>query len=71
MMTRRVAPARVALAVALCAVAGSLYLIAVEVLAPQSSAAGRLDAPSAIVAARGPHPGEPSWHRELQRWESP
>lgn len=66
-----IVPARVALAVAAGAVVGNLYLIAIDALAPQSSAAARFEAPSTIQAARGRLPGEPRWRPDLQRWESP
>lgn len=70
MNMHRITPAAVALAVAAAAVAGNLYLMAIDALAPQSSAAARFKAPSSDQAARGRLPGEPKSSRDVQRWKS-
>jgi hypothetical protein len=63
-------PARAALAVAAAAVAGNLYLVAADAMAPQSSASVRFKAPSSDQAARGRLPGEPKSSRDLPRWNA-
>lgn len=70
MNLHRLTPARAALAVAAAAVAGNLYLMAVDALAPQSSALVWFKAPSSDQAARGRLPGEPKLSRDLQRWKA-
>lgn len=61
--------ARAALAAAAAAVAGNVYLMAADALAPQSSAAVRFKAPSIDQAARGRLPGEANLSRDGERWK--
>lgn len=63
-------PARIALAAAVAAVAGNLYLLAGDALAPEASASARSTTPSSFQAARGHLPGEPKANAEAQRRRS-
>jgi hypothetical protein len=70
MSMHRITPVRAALAVAAAAVAGNLYLLTADALAPQSSASVRHKSPSIDQAARGRLPGEPKSSRETLRWKT-
>lgn len=62
-------PARFIVAVAAAALAGNVYLLLGDALAPEQVASKRSTTPSSVEAARGQLPGEISVHPDPTRWK--